>query len=86
VIDEREKRIILLVASFSLFQVPFTGSSITVALPAMLCFAIIIGPDTLTPAAYLALMTSVKAAFVVFTVLCILGTGASYVRETIHNE
>jgi MFS family permease len=34
-IDEREKKIILLVASLSSFLVPFTGSSITVALPAM---------------------------------------------------
>ena len=84
-IDEREKRIILLVALLSSFRVPFTGSSITVDFPAMFCFAIFIGPVTLTPAAYPGLMTSVKAAFVVFTVLCILGTGASYVRGTIHN-
>jgi EmrB/QacA subfamily drug resistance transporter len=34
-VDEREKRIILIVASLSSFLVPFTGSSITVALPAM---------------------------------------------------
>src|SRR5512138_1187995 len=32
---EREKSVILLVASLSSFLVPFTGSSITVALPAM---------------------------------------------------
>jgi MFS family permease len=34
-VGEREKRIILLVASLSSFLVPFTGSSITVAIPAM---------------------------------------------------
>src|SRR5512133_1892130 len=34
-VDEREKKIILFVASLSSFLVPFTGSSITVALPAM---------------------------------------------------
>ena len=34
-VDQREKRIILLVASLSSFLVPFTASSITVALPAM---------------------------------------------------
>jgi MFS family permease len=34
-VDEREKKIILLVASLSSFLVPYTGSSITVALPAM---------------------------------------------------
>ncbi|MGB9176784.1 MAG: MFS transporter, partial [Methanoregula sp.] len=52
---------------------------------AMFCFAIFIGPATLTPLAYPALMTSVKVAFAVYTVLCILGVGASYVRGTIHN-
>ena len=34
-VNERGKKIILLVASPALFLVPFTGSSITVALPAM---------------------------------------------------
>jgi EmrB/QacA subfamily drug resistance transporter len=34
-VDKREKRVILLVASLASFLVPFTGSSITVALPAM---------------------------------------------------
>ncbi|NMB79186.1 MAG: MFS transporter [Methanomicrobiales archaeon] len=34
-VDEREKKIILLVASLSSFLVPYTGSSITVALPAL---------------------------------------------------
>jgi EmrB/QacA subfamily drug resistance transporter len=34
-IDEREKKVILLVACLASFLVPFTGSSITVALPAM---------------------------------------------------
>jgi len=53
---------------------------------AMFCFAIIIGPVTITPPFYPALMTSVTVAFVVFTVLCIIGIGASYVRGTIHNS
>ena len=52
---------------------------------AMFCFAVFIGPVTITPAVYPALMTSVTVAFVVFTVLCIAGVGASYVRGTIHN-
>jgi EmrB/QacA subfamily drug resistance transporter len=34
-VDEREKKVILLVASLASFLVPYTGSSITVALPAM---------------------------------------------------
>ena len=52
---------------------------------AMFCFSVFIGPVTITPAVYPALMTSVTVAFVVFTVLCIAGVGASYVRGTIHN-
>lgn len=51
---------------------------------AMSCFAIFIGTTAITPAVYPALMTSVRAAFVVCTVLCFLGVGASYVRGTIH--
>jgi EmrB/QacA subfamily drug resistance transporter len=51
---------------------------------AMFCFAIFIGPVTITPSVYPALMTSVTVAFAVFTVLCIIGVVASYVRGTIH--
>jgi EmrB/QacA subfamily drug resistance transporter len=51
---------------------------------AMSCFAIFIGPVTITPSVFPALMTSVTVAFIVFTVLCIAGIGASYVRGTIH--
>jgi EmrB/QacA subfamily drug resistance transporter len=51
---------------------------------AMSCFAIFIGPVTITPSVFPALMTSVTVAFVVFTILCIAGVGASYVRGTIH--
>jgi EmrB/QacA subfamily drug resistance transporter len=50
----------------------------------MSCFAIFIGMVAITPAIYPALMTSVTVAFVVFTLLCIAGIGASYVRGTIH--
>jgi EmrB/QacA subfamily drug resistance transporter len=53
---------------------------------AMSCFAIFIGPVTITPSVYPALMTSVTVAFVVFTVLCVFGVGASYVRGTIHER
>jgi len=51
---------------------------------AMFCFAIFIGPLPITPVVFPALMSSVTMAFVVFTVLCIIGIGASYVRGTIH--
>jgi len=53
---------------------------------AMFCFSIFIGPVTITPAVYPALMTSVTVAFVVFTVLCCAGVAASYVRGTIHAD
>ena len=49
-------------------------------------FAIFIGTVTITPAVYPALMTSVTVAFVVFTVLCVIGVAASYVRGTIHSD
>ena len=51
---------------------------------AMFCFAIFIGPFKITPTVFPALMTSVTVAFVVFSVLCIIGVWASYVRGTIH--
>jgi hypothetical protein len=51
---------------------------------AMFCFAIYLGPVTITPAVYPALMGSVTTAFIVFTGICILGIAASYVRGTIH--
>ena len=52
---------------------------------AMFCFAVFIGPVTITPSVYPALMASVTAAFVIFTVICIAGVAASYVRGTIHD-
>ena len=94
-VDEREKKIILLVASL-LFLVPFTGSSITVALPSMaaqfhanavtlgwitsayiIAAAVFICPVTITRSVYPTLMTSVTVAFLVFTVVCVIGAGAS---------
>ncbi len=51
---------------------------------AMASFAVFIGPSTITPALYPALMTSVTAAFIVFTALCFIGVLASWVRGTIH--
>jgi len=53
---------------------------------AMSCFAIFIGTAAITPAVYPALMTSVTVAFIVFTILCVVGVGASYVRGTIHDS
>lgn len=50
----------------------------------MSCFSVFIGSAAITPAVYPALMTSVTVAFVVFTVLCVAGVGASYVRGTIY--
>jgi EmrB/QacA subfamily drug resistance transporter len=52
---------------------------------AMFCFSIFIGTVSITPEVYPALMTSVTISFLVFTCLCILGVGTSYVRGTIHD-
>jgi len=51
---------------------------------AMTCFAVFIGPVTITPVVYPALLTSVTVASGIFTAICIAGIGASYVRGTIH--
>lgn len=51
---------------------------------AMISFSVFIGPVTVTPAVYPQLMTSVIVAFIVFTLLCMAGVAASYVRGTIH--
>jgi hypothetical protein len=51
---------------------------------AMFCFSVFIGTVTITPSVYPALMSSVTVAFAVFTGICIIGIGASYVRGTIH--
>ncbi|HSQ92745.1 MAG TPA: MFS transporter [Methanoregula sp.] len=59
------------------------GQLLSIAI-AMVCFAIFIGPVPLTPSVYSRLMTSVTVAFVVFTGLCVLGVGASWVRGAIH--
>jgi len=53
---------------------------------AMFCFAIFIGPVSVTPSVYPQLMTSVTIAFIVFTLLCVIGVAASYVRGTIHDD
>jgi len=51
---------------------------------AMFCFSIFMGTSAITPSLYPALLTSTTTAFLIFTFLCILGVGASYVRGTIH--
>ncbi|WP_366513126.1 MFS transporter [Methanoregula sp.] len=61
------------------------GQLISMAI-AMFCFTVFIGGETITPAIYPSLMTSVTVAFIVFTVLCLAGVAASYVRGTIHSD
>ncbi|MDO9326496.1 MAG: MFS transporter [Methanoregula sp.] len=51
---------------------------------AMFCFSVFIGSMTITPTVFPALMTSVTCAFLIFTCLCVVGIGTSYVRGTIH--
>ena len=53
---------------------------------AMFCFAIFIGPVSVTPLVYPQLMTSVVIAFIIFTLICIIGVAASFVRGTIHKD
>jgi MFS family permease len=53
---------------------------------AMTCFALIIGPVTIAPSVYPQLMTSVTIAFIIFTLLCMVGVAASYIRGTIHKD
>ncbi|PKG32550.1 MFS transporter [Methanoregula sp.] len=62
-----------------------TGQLLSMAI-AMFCFAVFIGSETITPAVYPALMTSVTAAFIIFTALCVVGVAASWVRGTIHSD
>ncbi|HUW85879.1 MAG TPA: MFS transporter [Methanoregula sp.] len=53
---------------------------------AMFCFSVFIGNIAITPPVYPALLTSTTVAFLIFTCLCIVGIGSSYVRGTIHNS
>jgi EmrB/QacA subfamily drug resistance transporter len=53
---------------------------------AMFCFSVFIGNIAITPPVYPALLTSTTVAFLIFTCLCIVGVGSSYVRGTIHNS
>ncbi|MDD4138464.1 MAG: MFS transporter [Methanoregula sp.] len=51
---------------------------------AMFCFSVFIGTVAITPSMYPALLESITIAFLIFTLLCIIGVAASYVRGTIH--
>jgi EmrB/QacA subfamily drug resistance transporter len=51
----------------------------------MLCFSVFIGSVPITPPVYPALLTSTTVTFLIFTCLCLIGVGVSYVRGTIHN-
>ncbi|MDD1694151.1 MAG: MFS transporter, partial [Methanoregula sp.] len=53
---------------------------------AMICFSVLIGSVTVTPSVYPALMESTTIAFFIFTILCVMGVAASYVRGTIHAD
>jgi len=61
------------------------GQVISMAI-AMFCFSAFIGNVAITPPVYPALLTSTTVAFLIFTCLCIVGVGSSYVRGTIHNS
>jgi EmrB/QacA subfamily drug resistance transporter len=53
---------------------------------AMLCFSVFIGSVAITPSVYPELLTSTTVAFLIFTVLCVAGVGASYARGSIHKQ
>jgi MFS family permease len=52
----------------------------------MVCFSVFIGSVPITPPVYPALLTSITVAFLIFTCLCLIGVGVSYIRGTIHNS
>ena len=51
---------------------------------AMFCFSVFIGSVVITPSVFPSLLISTTVSFLIFTVICIAGVGASYVRGTIH--
>ena len=66
------------VASATIGTMRLTGQSISIGL-ATLVLAVIVGSHPITSADYPHFMTSVRIAFAIFTVLCILGVAASLV-------
>jgi MFS family permease len=52
----------------------------------MVCFSVFIGSVPIIPSVYPALLTSTTVTFLIFTCLCLIGVGVSYVRGTIHKS
>ncbi len=68
-------------ASAALATMRVTGQNMSMGL-ATLVLAIVVGRHEIVPADYPGLLTSVRISFAIFTVLCILGVGASLVKPT----
>jgi EmrB/QacA subfamily drug resistance transporter len=71
------------IASSIVATMRYLGQVLSMAI-AMFCFSLYLGTLTITPPVYPLLLASIHTAFLIFTVLCILGVGSSYVRGTIH--
>jgi len=52
----------------------------------MMLFALYIGDEQINPGNYDVFLQSIKTAFIIFTVLCVLGIFASLARGSIHNQ
>lgn len=52
---------------------------------AMICFSLFPGAGTVTPEVHSAFMVSIRAAFTVFFVLCVIGVATSYARGSLRN-
>jgi EmrB/QacA subfamily drug resistance transporter len=70
------------VASGTLASMRLVGMMFSMGL-VMLLFSLFIGRVQITPELYPAFLTSMKAAFVLFAVLCAIGTVASYQRGSV---
>ena len=66
------------VASATLVTMRQVGMSMSLGV-ATLVLALVVGRQVIRPADYPHLLTSVRISFLIFTVLCILGVGASLV-------
>lgn len=73
------------VASATLGTMRLLGQMLSMGV-AMVIFATYVGRGQISPAAYPAFLSSAKAAFAVFTVLCFFGMLASLVRGKIRKE
>jgi len=73
------------VASSTLGTMRLTGQMLSMAI-VMVIFAILMGEVSITPKYYPLLLKSIKVAFILFGVLCVLGIFASLARGEIRGR